>query len=468
MYEAIENKSTKKLRQPMKSLISKSRLSFAIVVTIVAGFFAVLQATNFLHYRTTTESHAANCVAPSNYPPPPVGGMTYTNWYFDTSERLNYIKATAQVLNNPGNTSNEFLQLYDANIDNAGQYFGIQTTGRVLFTAWNTSDMSGIYAAPGAYAVNGAETGNAFISIRRDFGSLPTGQYTVEVQRSIFDGTGDWFEYFVTFPGQPRQHIGSIRFRRATAGVPAAFRDGGGSWTEFWTNNGNTLQPVPLWQVKVAVTGNNGLVPNSARSTYSSMPNSDIFAESPGGYVNMTLGGNTSRCHPAGFMWQNIHNPPPKPAPVPTAPSATPKATTPSIKTTPKTSATPTINSPTTVQNPPATTTPLQVTNQQNADVTVPGATTDYGAGTGGQFQVSSGLALDSQQPGSTRSKKLLIVFVVLFGLTALIPLYFVVRVLAMRFSGRLQRDRAVGRIDPDVRYASTPRRRRGSNNWWY
>lgn len=66
------------------------------------------------------------------------GGMTYVNWDFNTSD-INTLEFEVKVNNNPGPSSDLFLQLYDGKIDGTDQYFGIQTTGRVLFSRFKTS-----------------------------------------------------------------------------------------------------------------------------------------------------------------------------------------------------------------------------------------------------------------------------------------------------------------------------------------
>ena len=336
------NKELKKLR-PYKKYIGYSSLFVAFIIFALLGIKANLFSRVTTGIIGSNQIYADTCIAPTNYPPPPMGGMTYTNWYFDTSQSISSLQFTINIFNNPGNTSDEYLQLYDANIDNTGQYFGLQTTGTIIFSQWNTSDLSNIELGPGATEVNGTETGSQFISLRYDAGDLPVGQYAVNMTRTNYDGTGDWFAYYVTFPGQAQQYIGSIRFPRANPSIPASFHDGGGSWTEFWDNNNNaTLYPVPLWHVNLEVRADNSLIPNSAISSYSTMPNSDIYAESSGGYVDFVIGGSTPRCHPAGYLWQNINQTPT--STTPTSTTTTPKTTT----TTPKTTPTSTTTTPTT------------------------------------------------------------------------------------------------------------------------
>lgn len=247
----------------------------------------------------TPTSTSSACIKPTSFPPPPVGGMTYSNWQFGSSVQIKSIEHSIHVGMNPGATSNIYLQLYDANIDSTGQYYGLQTTGLALFSRWGVSDTSNIILGPNAYTASGSEIGTAFISLRRNFGSLPVGDYSTRMTRTTFDGVGDWFAYYVTFPGGSEQYIGSIRFPRTNAAVPATFKDRGGTWTEFWSNNGMVLYPVPLWSGSVKVTANSGASnPISVVNSYSTMPNSDVYLQ--GGKVNISIGGMTERCHPAG------------------------------------------------------------------------------------------------------------------------------------------------------------------------
>ena len=321
------------IKNPLSSL-KLLFMSCLCALMLSAVFWVTLSTT------PNSQVYADSCIPPTNYPSQPVGGMAYTNWHFDTSQSISSVQFKINIFNNPGNTSDEYLQLYDANIDNTGQYFGLQTTGLAIFSQWNTSDMSNIELGPGSYDTNGTEVGAQYISLRHSFGNLPVGQYSVRMVRTNYDGTGDWFAYYVTFPGQAEQYIGSIRFPRASAGTPASFRDGGGTWVEFWDNNGNTLYPVPLWHVNVDITGNSGLVPDTAISSYSTMPDSDVYAESPGAYVDFVVGASTARCHPAGYLWENVNQ-----IPTPQTPSSTPTPTPTHTSTTtpaPSTSTTPT------------------------------------------------------------------------------------------------------------------------------
>jgi hypothetical protein len=247
-----------------------------------------------------------NCTVPTTYPAAPNGGMAYTNWYFDMSTPISSLQHTVVIDNNPGTSSQLFLQLYDGNIDGTGQYYGLQTSGLAIFSEFGTTNTSDVDPAPGATAVSGTNEGD-FVSLRYNFGSLPAGTYTVTMERGSADGAADWFDYYVALPGKSKVLIGAILFPRANASVPASFSDGGGTWTEDFQNNGATLYPVPLWHVSVLVRANGTAIPDSAKSAYSAMPDSDQYAESNGGAVDQVIGGSTPRCHPAGWLWYQIN-----------------------------------------------------------------------------------------------------------------------------------------------------------------
>lgn len=225
------------------------------------------------------------------------GGMTYVNYHFNVPD-IYQVEHEVDLLENPSGTNSHFyIQMYDADIGASGQYYGLQTTGTVIWSRWNTNDTSNIRSSSGATILNGVETGANFISLRKKFGSLPNGHYKTRITRAEFDGIGDWFGYYVTFPGQQEQYIGDIRFPRRIAGVPASFNDGGGQWNEFWDNNGTSLVPVPLLKLNIKAVANGSLAAVHTEGSYQKMPNSDMYAITPGGYVHHDIGSMTPRCH---------------------------------------------------------------------------------------------------------------------------------------------------------------------------
>lgn len=268
----------------------------------LSGYFAAdYQSDNNSNSSNTSTTTSTISSMPCKYTAPTEadksGGMTYVNYTFSQND-IYEIKHDIEILNNPDGTSSKYyIQLYDANIGTSGQYYGLQTNGMAIWSRWDTNDISNIRTDSGATILNGVETGSNFISLRKNFGSLPNGLYKTRISRAEFDGVGDWFAYYVTFPGQQEQHIGDIRFPRKTTGVPASFADFGGQWNEFWGNNGTTLLPVPLLQLNVKATANGSVAAASAVGRYSKMPNSDMYTVSPGGGVHHDIGAETPRCN---------------------------------------------------------------------------------------------------------------------------------------------------------------------------
>lgn len=260
------------------------------------------------------------------------GAMGYVNYTYNLSD-INSITGEIDVLNSPKTNSDFYIQVYDSNIGASGQYFGIQTTGTVIWSRFGTRDQSNIRSGGGATVLDSNAEGD-FISLRRSYGSLPQGKYIVRITRAEFDGIGDWFNYYVTFPGKTEDYIGAMRFPRENANVPAAFHDGGGQWNEFWDNNGANLNPVPQLQLNVKVTANNGIVAATAKGHYSPMPNSDMYAISSGGFVHHEMGSTTPRCHFGDSnndlnLWKNISQYPNSSSPTVNVTSSTTSTTAP-------------------------------------------------------------------------------------------------------------------------------------------
>jgi hypothetical protein len=226
----------------------------------------------------------------------PEGGMTYANWRFGL-DAISEVSCSFQVDNDPGPNSDLYLQLYDASIDGTGTYHGVQTIDLAIFSRFGTVDVDEIRPAEGSYAVFGTDEG-PFVSLRRRY-RLGTGRFTSTLRRGDPERDGDWFEFSLTryAGGGPEvTPIGAIRFPRRTPGRPATLADGGGSWTEFWDNNGPVLHPVPLWTVRLNPPVANGTTPaGGVTLKYSRMPNSAIEWDGATGQVVTTIGGDTRR-----------------------------------------------------------------------------------------------------------------------------------------------------------------------------
>ncbi len=223
--------------------------------------------------------------------------MTYANWRFGI-DAISEVRCSFQVDNDPGPKSDLYLQLYDASIDGTGTYHGVQTIDLAIFSRFGTVDVNEIRPADGAYAVAGTDEG-PFVSLRRPY-RLGTGGFTSVLRRGEQDGAGDWFEFSLNRHleggGVEETKIGAIRFPRRSPDGPATLADGGGSWTEFWDNNGPVLHPVPLWTVRFDPPLANGTTAaEGVTLRYSRMPNSLIDWDPDSGQVVTTIGGDTQR-----------------------------------------------------------------------------------------------------------------------------------------------------------------------------
>lgn len=240
------------------------------------------------------------------FPTPPEGGMTYANWRFGV-DGISEVNCTFHFDNDPGPHSDLYFQSYDASIDGTGTYHGVQTIGLAIMSRFGTTDLGEVRPAEGAYSVAGTDEG-PFVSLRAKY-TIGAGSYSTRLRRidEGTDGGGDWFEFSVTRHDggdSATAVIGAIRFPRRSPGVPATIADGGGSWTEFWDNNGPVLYPVPLWKVRIDPPVANGTVTaQGVRLHCSRMPNGLIDWDPVTRQVVTTIGGDTLR---SGSCDQNL------------------------------------------------------------------------------------------------------------------------------------------------------------------
>jgi hypothetical protein len=130
------------------------------------------------------------------------------------------------------------------------------------------------------------------------------GRYWARLQRVEADGGGDWFAYRLG-PASDSEGsaLGAIWFPRRQAGTPATIADDGGSWTEFWDNNGPVFHPVPRWEVRIdPPVAEGGLRPRGVTFSYSSMPNANIAWDPEANQVVSSIGGDTRRVQGPGTV----------------------------------------------------------------------------------------------------------------------------------------------------------------------
>jgi hypothetical protein len=230
---------------------------------------------------------------------PPEGGMTYANWRFG-HKRLDEVASSFHLDNDPGPASHLYLQLYDAPIDGAAMYHGVQTTNLAIFSRFGTVDLDDVRVGRGAYKVAGTDEG-PYVSLRMPF-MLGVGAFRATVRRTEGDHAGDWFEYRIARQHDPAPGtlVGAIRFPRRRRHTPAAMADGGGTWTECWDNNGAVLHPVPLWALRLDPPMANGSWrAQGVTLRYSRMPNAASHWDARRSQLVTTIGGQTRRTEDA-------------------------------------------------------------------------------------------------------------------------------------------------------------------------
>lgn len=242
---------------------------------------------------------------------------TLVNWTFNVPD-INTLEYKVVVDSDPGKRANMYLQLYDTSIDGNGQYFGLQTNGKALFSRHGSADVSSADVPTGSTVVtdnnpltNGE--GFSFVSLWRDLGiggSLIAGTYTVKVARDNYDGVGDWFRFYVTPPNGIAQYVGGLRFPRANATIPASFKDGAATWIEPWDNNAPDIVSGASLAYQLAdlsihvspkVNGSilyDGAIGHYTTSTpaFQDAGNADMYQESPS-TIRMIMGHSSVRVH---------------------------------------------------------------------------------------------------------------------------------------------------------------------------
>ena len=274
-------------------------------------FIEIAPAADVPTVRVSTLDTMPGLITPPemDWPPPPAGGMTYVANDFGLDD-LHSVTQDIMIYNEPGEFSALFLQLYDCYIDGVYNYMGLQTYGtdgcNIRWSKFGNDPNNDDVEANGD-TVSIAESatppfaeGESCVLWRTYGVPLIPGMYRSRIVREEEERQGDWFALYLTIPGQEEDLIGRIRFDRTDPDVPCTLGIGG-TWTEAYNNNHPSIQyQVPYWHVAVRSFGNGHVPVNTATACYSAMPQSDIWAEEPGGYIHHELGeyGITSGANP--------------------------------------------------------------------------------------------------------------------------------------------------------------------------
>jgi len=241
------------------------------------------------------------CTPPSAVAGQQYGGMTYVNWDFGTP-RLSSLATTICFVAPPSDSLGTYYQLYDFEIDGTGNYHGLQSSKSggttLIFSRFGTVDKTNVRVGPGATDYAGTNEG-PYISLRMKY-AFDVGCYVVRVARMEASGEADWFNMYVAPQGGTETYVGGLRFPRKTAGVPATYQNGGGSWLEYYSPT-NSAYANPYAHITLHPKANGSLVPVHATSAYSKFTNSDIYFAN--GAAHMETGAMTPRCHAAGALF---------------------------------------------------------------------------------------------------------------------------------------------------------------------
>jgi hypothetical protein len=239
---------------------------------------------------------------------------SYVHWTL-SSGGVAELRFTLKIHNDPGTAVGLYFAPLSGKIDGTTFYFGVQTklnkpgTGSVgkglLFSHWGSFDAADTRAAPGGFIELGTHEGT-FIGVRLPY-AWKAGSYELLLQRAEQSGDGDWFDVNVTdLASGTKTYVGGLRFARADPTRPATIQPAGIAFTEVYQAATDYAQ-VPQWRLGVKALAD-GAPALSATSEYPAFPyaeypNTDVFYQAATGLIQLTFGGQTPRCHPAGLLF---------------------------------------------------------------------------------------------------------------------------------------------------------------------
>jgi hypothetical protein len=231
---------------------------------------------------------------------------------------LSRLEFLIDIHNDPPIGVGSYLCPYNATIDGAAFYFGIQTDvlhpdlghgiGKgLIFSTWWSFDLADLRTeGEDGFFQQGTHEGN-FIGVRRPF-DWTIGRYNVVLERTSNDEIGDWFTLSICRADADSDAfvIGSLRFPRQNALVPATIRRDGITFLEVYSG-AQKFAEIEDWDVSITATGD-GVQASSARSEYPSfpfaeVPCSDAFADLSARTVRVAYGKNVVRAHSPAVLW---------------------------------------------------------------------------------------------------------------------------------------------------------------------
>jgi len=242
------------------------------------------------------------------------GGLHYVHWDFGVSY-FKSLKITVNIYNEPNFRDGLYFQMFQGEINGVGFYFGIQTdvckenvgVGKgLIFSRWNTDDLSNVKRAKNAWTERGHEDGK-FISIRKKY-DWTTHVYQLKIAYIETDDYGDWYGVWILDLDDGREDfLGSIRFPKIEP-ERSGIKDHGAcarsTWIELYHKR-DSRTPIPTWHVSVKdIYVDNGIRPRHAKSQYSSkIGRTDIHRDKATGEIHLLMGHNVTRKHDAGKLY---------------------------------------------------------------------------------------------------------------------------------------------------------------------
>ncbi len=265
----------------------------------------------------------------------------YTRWRW--ADRLQVIEFDITVHDDPGTSIGEYLSPFNGEIDGTQIYFGLQTdvhrpasdqpgaghTSRIgkglIFSTWGSFVSEDARWAEDGFIERGTHEGQ-FLGVRRPF-VWGRSSYRVRLALGEADFSGvpsDWFDLSIQEIGpSPKDRgsrpvalaeptwIGSLKFARRHASVPATLSAHGTTFLEVY-RGASTFAEINPWWCDLQGFGD-GLRPVSARSEYpafphdQNVPNADTWYDPDRDRVHLRFGGEWVRTHEAAQLWDDTN-----------------------------------------------------------------------------------------------------------------------------------------------------------------
>lgn len=230
-------------------------------------------------------------------------GMTYQNWTLGMAAGMADLWIDVTFHSLPEGDDGIYLQVWDANIGETGQYMGFQyrrdEDGRIrtnsIWSRWGTRDTDHLEEAPGGYHESAGYEGD-FISVRYPY-EFGVGTYTVHVRLDEVTDRGVWYaKRIYDHQAGSWTETGRLRFPFSGGNLPL-IRDGGGSWQEVF---GGVDRPGEVGRFHLSIGGvytlGRAVAAREVRTTYADqIDNTDISLDPATERVHVRYGGDTPR-----------------------------------------------------------------------------------------------------------------------------------------------------------------------------